>query len=69
MVADDRPSTSGQVLAAGDTQQPRRLRRHAVSLPGATTIGVAVIAPAAGMAFVPQIVAGYTGAWHQASRH
>jgi amino acid transporter len=62
MVADDRPSTGGQVLAAGDTQQPRRLRRNAVSLPGATTMGIAVIAPAAGMAFVPQIVAGYAGA-------
>lgn len=44
MVADNRPST-GDVLAAGDTQQPRWLRRNAVPLPGATTMGIAVIAP------------------------
>jgi amino acid transporter len=40
----------------------RTLRRNSVSLPGAMTLGIAVIAPAAGMAFVPQIVAQYTGA-------
>jgi amino acid transporter len=38
------------------------LRKNAISLPGATAMGVAFIAPAAGMAFVPQIVASHAGA-------
>lgn len=38
------------------------LRKNAISLPGASAMGVAFIAPAAGMAFLPQIVAGYAGA-------
>ncbi len=62
MVADEKPPPGGTVTAAGDTQARKRLRRNSVSLPGATTMGIAVIAPAAGMAFVPQIVAGYAGA-------
>jgi amino acid transporter len=40
----------------------RALRKNAISLPGATAMGVAFIAPAAGMAFLPQIVAGQAGA-------
>jgi len=62
MVADDRPSAVGSAVAASDGQAHTGLRRNAVSLPGATAMGIAVIAPAAGMAFVPQIVAGYSGA-------
>ncbi len=38
------------------------LRADSISVTGATVIGVAFIAPAAGMAFLPQIVAGQAGA-------
>ena len=38
-----------------------RLRSNAVSLPSAIAMGTALIAPAAGMAFLPQIVAGSAG--------
>jgi amino acid transporter len=37
------------------------LRRNAISLPGATAMSIALIAPAAGMAFLPQIVAAHAG--------
>lgn len=43
-------------------QETSPLRRDAVSLPSAIAMGTALIAPAAGMAFVPQIVAGSSGA-------
>lgn len=49
------PARPGQ--DAGST-----LKKNAISLPGATAMGVAFIAPAAGMAFVPQIVASHAGA-------
>jgi amino acid transporter len=41
--------------------QPEALRRNAISLPGATAMSIALIAPAAGMAFLPQIVAAHAG--------
>ncbi|WP_028921684.1 APC family permease [Pseudonocardia acaciae] len=43
------------------TDQPA-LRRDAVSMTGATVIGMSFIAPAAGMAFLPQVVASQAGA-------
>ncbi|MEE6165592.1 MULTISPECIES: APC family permease [unclassified Mycolicibacterium] len=39
-----------------------RLRPNAISLTGATVVGVSLIAPAAGMAFLPQVVAAQAGA-------
>lgn len=42
--------------------EPGGLRRDAVSLTGATVMGVASIGPIAGLAFLPQIVAAHAGA-------
>lgn len=47
---------------AGPGAPATTLRRNAVSLTGATVIGVSFIAPAAGMAFLPQVVAAQAGA-------
>lgn len=48
-------------MSAETSAGTARLRRNAVSLPSAIAMGTALIAPAAGMAFVPQIVAGSSG--------
>ncbi len=48
-------------MPTADQQGTSRLRSNAVSLPSAIAMGTALIAPAAGMAFVPQIVAGSSG--------
>jgi amino acid transporter/NAD(P)-dependent dehydrogenase (short-subunit alcohol dehydrogenase family) len=47
--------------SADDPSTDRRLRRNAISLTGATVVGVSLIAPAAGMAFLPQVVAAQAG--------
>lgn len=58
---------SAPMHGTGTTEAPQAgptgaLRKNAISLPGATAMGIAFIAPAAGMAFLPQIVAGQAGA-------
>ena len=59
--------TTSPAIAADDPPRPREaagsaLRKNAISLPGASAMGIAFIAPAAGMAFLPQIVASQAGA-------
>lgn len=50
-----------QAMRTAPDQQRSGLRRDSVSLTGATVIGVSFIAPAAGVAFLPQVVAAQAG--------
>jgi amino acid transporter len=52
----------GVCLSMTDTAASNRLRANAIGVPGAIAMSIAIMAPAAGMMFVPQVVAGYAGA-------
>lgn len=45
-----------------DPQQAGHLKANAIGVPGAIAMSIAIMAPAAGMMFVPQVVAGSAGA-------
>jgi amino acid transporter len=60
MTSGDKPASGAPESTASPDQQ-ETLRRNAISLPGATAMSIALIAPAAGMAFLPQIVAAHAG--------
>ncbi len=47
-------TTEDQVVEVG-------LRKNSIAVPGAMAIGIAIMAPAAGMAFLPQVIAQYVG--------
>ncbi|HEY5832698.1 APC family permease [Streptomyces sp.] len=66
MTADSRTANGLEPISPDTSQTPPAarpgLKKNAISLPGATSMGIAFIAPAAGMAFLPQIVASHAGA-------